>query len=116
LVINYTSLNFVGVGTFFNVSPVNITSMTHLHIDIKVNEAVNPGDFINIQLINSVGNNETSGTVPFGAGTFTQDQWVSLDIPISSFGLADRTKIGLLFFISDATISNIYVDNIYYYK
>lgn len=116
MIINYTDLNFVGVGTFFNVSPVDITSMTHLHIDIKVNEAIDPGDFINIQLINSVGNNETSGTVPFGAGTFIQNQWVSLDIPISSFGLADRTKIGLLFFISDATISNIYVDNIYYYK
>ncbi len=116
LIINYTDLNFVGIGTFFNVSPIDITNMTHLHIDIKVNEAVDPNDYINIQLINSVGNNETSGTVPFGAGTFIQNQWVSLDIPIASFGLSDRTKIGLLFFISDATISNIYVDNIYYYK
>lgn len=116
MIINYTELNFVGIGTFFNVSPINITNMTHLHIDIRVNEAIDPNDYINIQLINSVGNNETSGTVPFGASTFVQNQWVSLDIPIASFGLADRTKIGLLFFISDATISNIYVDNIYYYK
>jgi len=116
MIINYTDLNFVGIGTFFNVSPINITNMTHLHIDIRVNEAIDPNDYINIQLINSVGNNETSGTVPFGASTFIQNQWVSLDIPIASFGLADRTKIGLLFFISDATISNIYVDNIYYYK
>ena len=116
MIINYTDLNFVGIGTFFNVSPINITSMNYLHIDIRVNEAIDPNDFINIQLINSVGNNETSGTVPFGASTFIQNQWVSLDIPISSFGLVDRTKIGLLFFISDATISNIYVDNIYYYK
>lgn len=116
MVINYTKLNFVGIGTFRDVAPVDITGMTHLHVDIKVNEAVNPGDFITIQLINSVANNETSGSVRFNADTFIQDQWVSLDIPISSFNLANRTQIGLLFFISDATISDIFVDNIYYYR
>ena len=116
MVINYTKLNFVGIGTFRDVAPVDITGMTHLHIDIKVNETINPGDFITIQLINSVANNETSGSVRFNADTFTQDQWVSLDIPISSFNLANRTQIGLLFFISDATISDIFVDNIYYYR
>lgn len=116
MVINYTDLNFVGIGTFFDVSPVNISDMTHLHIDIKVNESIDSGDYINIQLINSVGGNETSGTIPFGASTFVQDQWVSLDIPINDFALGDRSQIGLLFFISDATISNIFVDNIYYYR
>lgn len=116
MVINYTKLNFVGIGTFEDVAPVDITNMTHLHIDIKVNEAISPGDFITIQLINSVANNETSGSVRFNADTFIQDQWVSLDIPISSFNLANRTQIGLLFFISDATISDIFVDNIYYFR
>jgi hypothetical protein len=116
MIINYTELNFVGIGTFFDVLPVNITSMTHLHIDIKVNEPIDGGDYINIQLINDVGGNETSGTIPFGASTFVQDQWVGLDIPIADFGMGDLTRIGLLFFISDATISNIFVDNIYYYR
>ena len=115
-VINYTDLNFVAIGTFQDVTSVNATDMTHLHIDIKVNEAIGAGDFITVQLLNSVGNNETSGSVRFEADTFTTDQWVSLDIPLADFGLADRTQIGLLFFVTDATISDIFVDNIYYYK
>ena len=115
-VINYTVLNFVGIGTFQDVPSINTTEMTHLHIDIKVNESIDPGDFITIQLLNSVGDNETSGSIRFESDAFTRDQWVSLDIPLNDFGLADRSKIGLLFFISDATISDIFVDNIYYYK
>ncbi len=115
-VINYKDLNFVGIGTFQDVPSINTTEMTHLHIDIKVNESIDTGDFITIQLLNSVGNNETSGEVRFEADTFTTDEWVSLDIPLADFGLADRSQIGLLFFISDATISDIFVDNIYYYK
>ena len=115
-VINYTALNFVGVGTFLDVPSVNTTEMTHLHMDIKVNENIDAGDFIRIELLNDVGDNETSGSVSFNAATFTRDEWISLDIPLNDFGLADRSKIGLLFFISDATISDIFVDNIYYYK
>lgn len=115
-VINYTDLNFVGIGTFQDVPSINTTDMTHLHIDIKVNEAIEAGDFIRIQLLNSVGNNETSGDITFNADAFTADQWISLDIPLADFGLADRSQIGLLFFISDASISDIFVDNIYYYR
>jgi hypothetical protein len=117
LIINYTELNFVGIGTFLNVPTVNATDMTHLHVDIYVNETVDSGDFINIQLLNDVGNNETSGTVSFDNSTLISDQWVSLDIPLTDFsGLSDRSQLGLIFFISDATISNIFVDNIYYYR
>ena len=115
-VINYTELNFVAVGTFLDVPSINTTDMTHLHIDIKVNEAIEAGDFITVSLNNSIGNNETAGSVTFNADTFTTDQWVSLDIPLADFGLADRTQIGLIFFVTDATISDIFVDNIYYYK
>lgn len=116
-VINYTKLNFVGIGTFDEVPSLNITDMTHLHVDIKVNENIDSGDFITLRLVNSVGDNETSGEITFNANTFSTDQWISLDIPLADFaGLGDRTQIGLLFFVSDATISDIFVDNIYYYK
>ena len=116
-IINYTQLNFVGIGTFQDVPSINITDMTHLHVDIKVNEAIDSGDYIILKLNNNVGPNETSGEVTFNANAFTTDQWVSLDIPLSDFaGLNDRSQIGLLFFITDASISNIFVDNIYYYK
>lgn len=116
-IINYTALNFVGVGFFLNVSPVDASEMTTLHVDIKVNEAISPGDFIRLQLINSVANNETSGSFTVGSDVLESDQWVSLDIPLDNFsGLVDRSQLGLLFFISDSTISDIFVDNIYFYR
>lgn len=115
-IINYTRLNFVAIGTFLNVTPVNATNMTHLHVDIKVNEAIDPSDFIRLELINAVGNNETSGSVRFNADVFTTDQWISLDIELSSFGLADRSQLGLLFFVTDGSIADIFVDNVYYYR
>ncbi|SNZ01804.1 carbohydrate-binding protein [Flagellimonas pacifica] len=116
-VIKYTKLNFVGIGTFQDVAPLNTTDMTHLHVDIKVNESIDASDFIRLQLLNSVGNNETSGSFTIDANTLVANQWVSLDIPLSDFtDLGDRSQIGLLFFISDSTISEIFVDNIYYYK
>ncbi|WP_421804332.1 carbohydrate-binding protein [Flagellimonas sp.] len=117
-IINYTDLNFVGIGFFDEVAPINATEMTTLHVDIKVNESLQPGDFIRLQLLNAVGSgNETSGSVTFNADTFTTNQWVSLDIPLADFtGLGNRTQLGLLFFITDSTVSNIFVDNIYFYR
>ncbi len=116
-IINYTELNFVGIGTFLNVPTVDATQMTHFHVDINVQEIIEPGDFIRIQLINDVGGNETSGSVIFDNTVLITNEWVSLDIPLGEFtGLASRSELGLIFFVSDATISNIFVDNIYYYK
>jgi hypothetical protein len=116
-IINYTQLNFVGIGTFDEVSPVNATGMTHIHVDINVNENIDPGDYINFQLINDVGGDESSGTITFSADELATNEWRSFDIPLSDFsGLESRSQLGLIFFISDATIGNIYVDNIYYYQ
>ncbi|WP_391594029.1 carbohydrate-binding protein [Winogradskyella sp.] len=118
MVINYTDLNFVGIGTFLNVAPLDLTQMTHIHVDINVQEAIDPGDFIRLEILNGVQtSNEISGTTTIPASQLTSNGWASFDIPLSNFtGLSSRDEVGLLFFVSDATISNIYVDNIYYYK
>lgn len=116
-IINYTALNFVGIGFFLNVPTIDATAMTTLHVDIKVNENINPNDFIRLQLLNGVGNNETSGAITLSANQLATDQWRSFDIPLSSFtGLNDRSRLGLFFFVSDSTISDIFVDNIYFYR
>ncbi|WP_400074921.1 Ig-like domain-containing protein [Winogradskyella sp. R77965] len=117
-VINYTDLNFVGIGTFLNVSPINATEMTHLHVDINVQEAIDNGDFIRLEILNGVQtSNEISGSTTLASSDLVSNGWASFDIPLGNFnGLSVRDQVGLLFFISDATISNIYVDNIYYYK
>ena len=117
-VINYTDLNFVGIGTFLDVSPVDASQMTHLHVDINVQEVIDSGDFIRLELINGVQTgNEISGSRTITSSNLVSDGWASLDIPLGEFsGLSVRDALGLLLFVTDATISNIYVDNIYYYK
>ena len=117
-VISYTDLNFVGIGTFLNVQPIDATQMTHLHVDINVQEPVTPGDFIRLQILNGVQtSNEISGAFTLGTSDLVSNAWGSYDIPLSDFaGLSAKDAIGLLFFISDTTVSNILVDNIYYYR
>ncbi len=116
-IIHYTDLNFVAIGTFRDVPSVDASGMTHMHVDINVQEAIDAGDFIRLQLINSVGNNETSGDYTIDGSQLTTQGWASFDIPLASFsGPADKSKLGLYFFISDGTISNIFVDNLYFYK
>lgn len=133
-IISYTDLNFVGIGTFENVAPVNATTMTHFHVDINVQDAtIQPGDVIILQLLNGVqSGNETLGQVVIPAidllgypeGEALPDDpfedpprgWASFDIPISSFsGLGGRDALGLIFFVSPGSIREIFVDNIYYY-
>ena len=122
-VINYTNLNFVGIGAFMNVQPINASQMTHIHVDINVQEAIDAGDQLTLQLINGVQTaNEISGRRVISGANLRTNEWVGFDIPLGEFaGLSARDAIGLLFFISNnsanvPTISNIYVDNIYFYK
>jgi hypothetical protein len=119
-IINYTALNFVSIGMYETVPNINVSATNTLHIDINVRENVDNGDFIRIQLESGTGSGTTSG------GSFTinaaalrnanANGWISLNIPLSSFpGFNSRTNLGQLFFISDNTVKNIWVDNIYFY-
>ncbi|RNC84262.1 MAG: carbohydrate-binding protein [Winogradskyella sp.] len=121
-IINYTQLNFVSIGTYETVPLVDVSATTHLHIDINIRENVDASDFMRISL--------ESGTFsggPVAGGDFilnstalsntNSDGWLSLDIPLSSFsGAVDFSSIGQLFFVSDGTISDIWVDNVYFYS
>ncbi len=125
-IISYTNLNFVGI--VFNdvifpaeaVQPVNATGLTHLHIDVNVQEPVQASDRLLLQLTN-YGATETVGSFLINGSDLLEDEWVGFDIPLSDFsGLTDRNRIGLLLFNSESgpanpTISNIFLDNIYFY-
>lgn len=120
-IIRYTQLNFVG--TQFSQPTVDASQMSHLHVDIQVEEAMVAGDHIKIQLgdfgANAVygGGDDTNGTVNYNNTSLTTGSWVGFDIPLSSFtGLTNKSHLAQILFISDATISNILVDNIYFYK
>ena len=120
-IIRYTQLNFVG--TQFAQPTINATQMTHFHVDIQVQEPLTAGDHIKIQLgdfgANGVfgGGDDTNGTINYTNSSFTNGSWVGFDIPLSSFsGLTNRSHLAQILFISDASISNILVDNMYFYK
>ena len=119
-IIQYTELNFVA--TEFKNPTIDVSGMTHFHVDIQIQESINPGDFIAVELgdfgaDNAFGGgNDSSGRVTFVDANLSSNQWISLDIPLADFGLSNRSNLAQIFFISDATISSILVDNMYFYK
>ncbi len=120
-IINYTALNFVSIGTYETVPLVDVSSMTTIHMDINVREAIDGGDFIRILIEAGTGAGATSaGDFTLNAAALSNvnaDGWATIDIPLSSFsGSIDFANLGQVFFISDATVSDIWVDNVYFHN
>jgi hypothetical protein len=121
-IIRYTDLNFVA--TEFFRPTVNASDMTHFHVDIQVqDENIVNGDFIRLQIGDFGpdaafgGGNDTNGVFTLNRNDLDDGGWLSFDIPLSSFtGLTNRQNLAQIFFISDATITDILVDNMYFYK
>ncbi len=119
-IIRYTDLNFVAIKT---VNTLNASVMTHYHLDIQVEDAqIAANDFIQILLLDAGPDNvigtadDTEAFVEFRSPELVSGEWASLDIPLASFSGLNTSNLALYFFISDATIANILVDNIYFYK
>ncbi|MGA9271591.1 MAG: carbohydrate-binding protein [Lutimonas sp.] len=119
-IIRYTDLNFVAIKT---VNSLNASAMTHYHLDIQVEDAqLAPNDFLRILLVDAGPDNiigtadDTEAFVEFRSPVLVPGQWTSLDIPLSDFIGLNTSNLALYFFVSDSTISNILVDNIYFYK
>ncbi len=120
-VITYTDLNFVAIEFYgrdgSDVEPVDATNMEFLHIDFRVNEPVQSNDYITIELNNNFTlSNQVVGTFQVTGSQLTEGQFVPFDIPLSSFnGLTERDAIGMILFVTDGTIENLSIDNIYFY-
>ena len=111
----YSALDFVGIETVAN--QLNITGMTHLHMDVWSPNFTNFG----VKLVdfgaNGVfgGGDDVEHQVNFVSPA--QGQWVSLDIPLSDFtGLTTRQHIAQYVLVGQPTgSSTVYVDNFYFY-
>ncbi len=122
-IIHYTQLDFVSFGMYETVPRVNVTGMTHFHVDINVRQAVNAGNFIRIELHSSQASGPTtsSGTFTLNAATLTdadENGWASVDIPLSNFpGFSDPSNLGQIFFVSGnpGGIFSVWIDNVYFY-
>ncbi len=122
-IIHYTQLDFVSIGMYDTVSRVNVSGMTHFHVDINVKQIVSTGNFIRLELHGSQPSGPTTSSGSFLLNTaalnnVNADGWASFNIPISSFsGFSDLNNLGQIFFVSGTPggISNIWVDNVYFY-
>jgi hypothetical protein len=98
--LKYAALNYQG--TAF-ASAIDVSAMTMIHVDYWTADS----SALNLSLI-STGPAET----PY-AFTIATGQWVSVDIPLSTFsGVVDLSDIIQLKFDGNGTI---YLDNIYFY-
>ncbi|MCB9276086.1 MAG: Ig-like domain-containing protein [Lewinellaceae bacterium] len=122
-IIAYSDLNFVGIQFLVDAPTINASSMTHLHVDVQPREDVAPGDFLTIRVAD-VGPDNQFGTGDDSSGEIRLDnselaggEWYSLDVAFSDLpGLSGRANLAQIVFVSDATISSIFVDNIYFYN
>jgi hypothetical protein len=128
-IILYENLNFVAI----TVNPtINISQLTHIHVDVRIEETINSSDALRFELIDFGsdgvfgGGNDTGGAITFASGQLQSGTWIGLDIPIANF--VDNTGGGLGGLVSGARanvaqivfasggISTLVVDNIYFYS
>lgn len=119
-VLNYTNFNFVGIQ--MSSPTVNVSSMSHLHLDIYLPNAMPAGANLKIQVVDFGANgafgggDDKTGETTIIAPTLQGQKWVSLNLPITAFsGLTTKAHIGQVIFVG-TNVSNFYADNIYFYN
>ena len=112
----YSNLDFVGIETVAN--QLNVSEMTHVHLDIWSPDFT----FFGIKLV------DFGADGAFGGGDDVEHQvdfdlpakgrWVSLDIPLSDFvGLTSRNNLAQYILVGRPTgTTTVFVDNLYFYK
>ena len=113
---HYFNLDFVGIETV--AEQVDITAMTHFHVDVWIEN----GSTFRVKLVDVGpdgsfdGGDTTEHEVIFE--NLPQGEWVSLDIPLSDFtNLANRTNIAQYIFSGlPAGEVDVYLDNIYFHN
>ncbi len=118
--LQYNNFNFVGIQ--FSSPTINASSMTHLRMDIFVPGTLGAGAQFKVQVVDFGadgvfgGSDNTSGTVIFTSPTLVGQNWISLDIPLSSIaGLSSKAHLGQII-LEGTGISGFYADNIYFHK
>ncbi len=120
-IIKYSQFNFVGIQ--FAQPTIDATAMTNIHIDVKVQNTTGPRNSFKLAL-NDFGSDGTFGGGNDSGYNYTitnsnlpSGNWVSIDLPLSSFpGLTSRTHLAQIILENTSGITDILVDNIYFYK
>ena len=117
-VIRYRNLNFVGIEFF--TPTVNAAAMTTLHMDIWTPDMVDDQSEFKILLADLGedgafgGENDSNFEITIPGSQLSSNNWISLDIPLSSFtGLNARTNLGQM--VLSGSLPNLFMDNVYFY-
>ena len=111
----YTELDFVGVETVNG--QLDLTGMTHLHLDVWTPDAT----LFGVKLVDFGadgafdGGDDVEHQLDFANPA--QGQWISYDLPLSDFtGLTTRSNLAQYIFVGQPTgEATIYLDNVYFY-
>jgi len=112
----YSNLDFVGIETVAN--QLNLSAMTHIHLDVWSSNFTNFGvKLVDFGADGAFGGNddvEHLVSIPMPA----QGQWVSLDLPLVDFtGLTRRLNVAQYILVAQPSgSSTVYMDNMYFYK
>jgi len=111
--------NILSFSTFsylpITFNSINASTMTHLHMDIYVVAPTSANQPVKLIL-----KDNAAGEKPINnyAAGLTTGSWKSLDIPLSSFGLASRSALVFLIIAADPQnpkMTDLYLDNVYLY-
>lgn len=120
-IIKYSQFNFVGIQ--FAQPTVNGSQMSHIHLDVQVQNTTGAGNSMKIA-VNDFGadgvyggGNDSGQQITITNPNLSSGNWVSLDIPLSSFtGLTSKAHLAQIVLETASGITDILVDNIYFYK
>ncbi len=121
-ILNYENFNFVGIEFNQNVPTINGKLATHFHMDVFVPGSIPSNADLRIAIVDFGGdgsfggNDDVSIFQDFQLGS-AADQWISLDMDLSS--LNPKTNLGQIVLSGDGPgtpPSNFFADNLYFYR
>lgn len=118
-ILNYTNFNYVG--TAFTNPTLDATEMTHVHFNMYVPGTV-PSNFHFLISIEDWGPNQidnggddTRQQIFVNSSQVQANTWITIEAPLT---LVNKNNIGLIIYenINGSSLSNFYLDNVYFYK
>ena len=116
--------NLVYAGIEFTSAPIDVTAMTHFHMDIWTPDPTDEPASFRVKLVDFGadgaygGGDDVESELAFTAAStpaLASETWVSLDIPLADFtGLTTREHLAQMVLSSDP--NTVYIDNVYFHK
>jgi hypothetical protein len=125
-IIQYTSLNYVGILT--ESETIDISEMTNLHLQIWTPDIIRSSDAFRVELVDFGPNNTFDGgddskhIYSINANSsiaLVSEEWITIDIPISELtGLTSKKNIAqiVLSTPANANPNTVNIDNLLFYK